>query len=191
MPDNKQYSDLLRSMVEQSVGKTMQTPADFGALRDKINERCGSTLSDSTLKRFWGYVKGYGTTRMSTFNILSRFVGFADWDDFVSYAERGGESSSFVMGESLKAEDLNVGELVVVTYPPDRRCVFRRTADGFVVTESVHSKLNVGDTFRCNTFIIGEPCYLYELSHDGKTGLAYVMGKSKGLTSLTRISGAD
>jgi len=191
MPDNKQYSDLLRSMIEQSVGRTMQTPADFEALKEKINERCGSTLSDSTLKRFWGYVRGYGTIRQSTLNMLSRFVGFADWDDFVNYAERGEESSSFVMGDSVKAEDLEVGELVVVTYPPDRRCEFKRTTDGFVVTKSVHSKLSVGDTFRCNTFIIGEPCYLYDLSHDGKTGLAYVIGKSKGLTTLARGNSVD
>ena len=186
MARNDQYCDLLKSMVEKSVGRKMQNPSDFEALKDEINERCGNALSDSTLKRFWGYVKGYGSTRMSTLNILSRFVGFAGWDDFVNYAERGGEASSFVMGESVKAEDLAEGELVVVTYPPDRRCVFRRTADGFVVVESVNSKLKAGDTFTCNAFIVGEPCYLYNLSHEGKSGLAYVIGKSKGLTMLSR-----
>lgn len=182
----KQHYDTLKKMVEESVGQTIQQPSDFSLLRDKINERCNESLSVSTLKRFWGYVRSYDTVRVSTLNILSRFVGFASWDDFVEYAEKGGEASDFVLGQSLKARDLAVGDVVTVVYPPDRRCSFRRTGEGYVVDLSENSRLKKGDTFKCDTFIIGEPCYLYDLTHGGKSGQTYVIGKNTGLTDVRR-----
>lgn len=186
MTEEKLFYDLLRRMIEQSVGRTMQSPTDFEVLRDKISERCGITLSDSTLKRFWGYVRSYDKVRISTLDSLARFVGFAGWDGFVEYAEKGGETSDFVMGGSLKAADLVAGDAVTVVYPPDRCCVFCRTEDGFVVEQSKNSKLKEGDVFKCDVFIVGEPCYLYDLSHEGKDGLTYVIGKSNGLTSVKK-----
>ena len=186
MTEEKRHYDLLKRKVEKSVGMSMQTPADFDLLKQKIDERDSNALSVSTLKRFWGYVRGYDKVRVSTLDSLARFVGFACWDGFVDYAEKGGETSDFVMGGSLKAADLVAGDAVTVVYPPDRRCVFRRTEDGFVVEQSKNSKLKEGDVFKCDAFIVGEPCYLYDLSHEGKDGLTYVIGKSYGLTSVKK-----
>ena len=57
---------LLREMVEESVARKMKAPADFQFLTGVIQERCKETLGVTTLKRIWGYIDGYNTTRYST-----------------------------------------------------------------------------------------------------------------------------
>lgn len=69
---------VLRQMIEQSIRRSIITPADFAFLRETIAVRCQDTLSDSTLKRIWGYVKGYSSTNAATLSLLARCVGFRE-----------------------------------------------------------------------------------------------------------------
>ena len=71
----------LKQQIEESVGRKMKTSNDFIFLSGTIWERTHENLSSSTLKRLWGYVDGPDTTRDSTLDILSRFLGFNDWPD--------------------------------------------------------------------------------------------------------------
>ena len=96
----------LREMVETSVARKMKTPADFQFLTGVIQERCKETLGVTTLKRIWGYVEGYDTTRYSTLSILARCVGFRDWDDFLVNHNRTGESSNMVLGRAIFPGDI-------------------------------------------------------------------------------------
>jgi len=92
---------LLREMVEESVARKMKAPADFQFLTGVIQERCKETLGVTTLKRIWGYIDGYNTTRYSTLSVLARFVGYRDWDDFLTNYDLTGESSNPVLGRAL------------------------------------------------------------------------------------------
>lgn len=59
----------------------------------------------------------------------------------------------------------------------------------FEVTESINSKLSVGDTFSCNLFIQNEPLYLSNLIHEGYTSLNYVAGENNGVNIRVLIGG--
>ena len=152
---------LLRSMVEESVSRKMKTPADFQFLTGVIQERCKETLGVTTLKRIWGYIDGYDTTRYSTLSVLARCVGFRDWDDFLAHHNQSGESSNMVLGRALYPDEIPQEGLVRIAWSPDRRVLLKHLGDsGFEVMESENSKLKPGDTFHCSCFIIGEPLYL-------------------------------
>ena len=84
MPVNPQHITLLRQLVEESADHKIATSTDFIFLSGEIQGRLKETLSVSTLKRIWGYVDGYASVRPSTLDILARFVGFSDWETFVS-----------------------------------------------------------------------------------------------------------
>lgn len=56
----------LKQMVEDTIPRKIKTPADFTYLSGVIFERCGETISETTLKRIWGYIEGYDTTRFHT-----------------------------------------------------------------------------------------------------------------------------
>ncbi len=175
-------------MVEESVSRKMKTPADFQFLTGVIQERCKETLGVTTLKRIWGYIDGYDTTRYSTLSVLARCVGFHDWDDFLANHGRSGESSNLVLGRAIYPHDIQPEEFVRIAWAPDRRVLLKYLGEGsFVVVESENSKLKPGDTFRCSCFIIGEPLYLDDFVRDGNPPTLFVVGNKGGLTEARLV----
>lgn len=178
----------LREMVEESVSRKMKTPADFQFLTGVIQERCKETLGVTTLKRIWGYVDGYDTTRFSTLSILSRCVGFRDWDDFLANHNRTGESSNLVLGRVLYPDEIPTEGLLRIAWSPDRRVLLRHLGEGsFLVMESENSKLKPGDSFHSSCFIIGEPLYLDNFVRGNNPPTLFVVGNKGGLTEVRRV----
>lgn len=188
MPVNPQHITLLRQLVEESADHAIATSNDFIFLSGEIRGRLNENLSVSTLKRLWGYVDGYASVRQSTLDILARFVGFPDWETFVSdYCEvESVQSSHRVVSESLFAKDLIVGDRVEIQWNPNRRCMLIYMGDNlFEVSESVNAKLKAGARFLCQRFTLNQPLYVDVLDNEGRTEL-FVMGNKGGLTKLSK-----
>lgn len=174
----------LRHRIEDDLKRRMKTPADFIFLSGAIWERTHETMSPTTLKRIWGYIDGADTTRNSTLNILSKFLGFNDWDEFLENINKD-NGSDFVKSKHIKTDDLNVGDCISVAWKPNRRCTFRYLGDyRFIVEKAENSKLKVGNTFSCSLFILGEPLYLNDLVQENKAPVAFVVGNKDGLVEL-------
>lgn len=189
MTINPQHITLLRQRVQESSDHPIATSNDFIFLSGEIQGRLKETLSVSTLKRLWGYVDGYTTVRTSTLDILARFVGFPDWETFVSdYCEvESVQSSRRVTTPSLLADELGVGDRVEICWNPNRRCLLTYQGDKlFQVAESENAKLKAGDLFRCDRFTPNEPLYVYRVGEDGSTEL-FVMGNKGGLTKVCKL----
>ena len=83
---------------------------------------------------------------------------------------------------------LAVGDRLLLTWHPDRRCVIEHQGSGqFRVAEAENTKLAVGDTFECALMMEGEPLYVGNLTHllaDGSTmgPVSYLAGKQGGVT---------
>ena len=182
---NPEISEL-KQQIEKSVGRKMKTSADFTFLSGAIWERTHENLSASTLKRLWGYVDGADTTRNSTLEILSKFLGFKDWDGFLEHIGQNNGSDQ-VTNQHIKTEDLTVGDLISVSWKPNRRCIFRYLGDyRFIVEQAENSKLKVGNTFCCGLFILGEPLYLNDLVQGNNPPVAFVVGNRDGLCELEK-----
>lgn len=183
---NPQHITLMRQLVEESANHTVTTSNDFIFLSGEIQGRLKETLSASTLKRLWGYVEGYASVRTSTLDILARFVGFPDWETFVSdYCEvESVQSSHRVVSKSLYTKDLNVGDQVEIAWNPNRRCQLNYLGNNlFEVIASENAKLKSGDRFLCQRFTMNQPLYVELLTQDGNTEL-FVMGNKGGLTEV-------
>ena len=100
----------LKQRIEESVGRKMKTSTDFTFLSGAIWERTHENLSASTLKRLWGSVDGPDKTRNSTLDILSKFLGFKDWDGFLEHI--GQDNGS----DRVKKQHIKTDDLVVVNY---------------------------------------------------------------------------
>jgi len=74
--------DLLRSAMENAVGRKMKTARDFDFLSEAIFEKLHQSISTSTLKRLWGYLPQYSSTRISTLDLFAQFVDYKDWETF-------------------------------------------------------------------------------------------------------------
>ena len=179
----------LRLDVEREVNKKIRTPYDFEFLVGVIWERSHQTISSTTLKRLWGYIDGADTTRNSTLDVLSKFLGYNDWDGYLAaLKEREGIESSTFDGVGVRTEELSKGQKIDVTWLPNRRCVFRYDGDMQFTVESVaNAKLHVGDTFSAACFLIGQPMFLDNLIHDGGEPVSYVAGSKSGLVGVKII----
>lgn len=89
-------------------------------------------MSPTTLKRLWGYIDGADKTRNSTLEILSRFLGFANWDAFVESISQEGNSNE-VLSPRIKADELKKGDLVKVSWMPNRRCTFHNLSKATIL----------------------------------------------------------
>ena len=179
----------LRKDVEARFGTRPTTPADFESLIAQIWLCLHENIALSTLERLWGYVEGANNTRLSTLNILSRYVGARNWNDYTNHLKEGeyGSSNPFI-AEGIHTKDLQPGQSIEVTWLPNRRGVFRYLGDmRFEVVESVNSKLSVGDTFVSTFFLTGQPLFIDQLVLTGHTTVSYVAGNNGGLQSVVLI----
>ena len=178
----------LRTDIETALKKKLQTPKDFEFLRERIYARLHILVSRTTLMRLWGYVDEEVTPRKGTLDILSRFLGYQDWESYQENASLPKEQqSSPVMSRKLNVNsDLYIGERLRLTWQPDRVCDVEYLGElSFRVIASENTRILPSDTFQCSLIVEGEPLYLDNLRKgDGSTSaetIAYVCGKKTGV----------
>lgn len=187
MESQSSHIEQLKILVAQSAMCDMTKASDFTSLYYQILQRTNKAVSLSTLKRIFGYIDGYDRVRESTLNVLSRFVGYADWHTFVAdYCNvEDNQTSHRVLTQSLAVSSLAEGSRVAIEWNPNRRLVLRHLGqDLFEVVEARNSKIVVGDRFRCNSFTIGHPLYVSDYHHTDNPPTPFVAGKKGGLTKI-------
>ncbi len=179
----------LRTDIEQLMGHAMRTPADFNLLSLQVWNDCHENISPTTLKRLWGYIDGAAIPRHNTLSVLSRLLGYGEWDDYLRQLPiRNNIESELFTGDGIRSSELKKGESIEVAWLPNRCCVFRYEGEQrFTVMESSNSKLQVGDTFAAACFLVGRPMHLDNIVRNGQALMNYVAGKKHGLTYAKRI----
>ena len=178
---------LLKKEVENKMGFSLKAPTNFDALISKVLKETGETLSISTIKRLWGYVSQSSTPRLSTLSILSRFVGYRDFDDFcLKKRIYTSEDSDFIYQTGEQVKDLQIGDELTLEWKPDRFCRIRyEKKDCFRVINAINCKLMKDDTFRASIVAVVHPLYVTELVRNGEFMNDYVAGKTSGLLSIS------
>lgn len=193
MNDTKNIDDSLierlKEYVENVAGFVMSTPKDFENLAQYIFNETGSLLSPTTLKRMWGYLreKELQTPRLSTLNILSKYVGYINYATFCKLQEKDCECvSDFLTNNCLQAKSLLKGDKVKLFWEPDR-CVTVQYIGlcMFKVLASRNSKLSVDDVFICERIVENQPLMLSNLIHENGDPVNYICGKKGGVKFQT------
>ena len=172
----------LTDEIERHVQRVMNTHSDFVWLSQLLHNVTGEYISPTTLKRLWGHQTDYCHPSPYTLNLLSRYLGYADYDAF----KRGlhaDYASSAIQTRCYMSANLSEGDVLTLTWRPDRRMLVRYVGnDSFEVVEVENSKLYVGDTFTCQSFVEGEMAVLSNLYHQGKGPFVYLIGKQGGVS---------
>ncbi len=176
----------LLSEVEKKYGRRIATTTDFESLSVVIEHQTGELLSSSTLKRLWGYVTLNPTPRISTLNILSRFIGHRDFKTFCqSLTDSKIFSSTFFSSRHLTVSDLAEMTKVTIGWAPDRIVEIRYLGQFlFEVERSINSKLKSGDRFELSDIILGYPLSISRILRNGEYTPAYVAGQNGGINLL-------
>lgn len=172
--------------VEKKYGRTLATTTDFEALSVVIEHQVGEMLSSSTLKRLWGYVSLNPTPRVTTLDILSRFVGYKN---FKMFCEGLKESKSFVStfftARYQTVAELMTGVHITIGWAPNRLVKLKYLGDfQFEVVTSENSQLMSGDRFELSEIIVGYPLYISRILRNGAYTPSYVAGHQNGINLL-------
>lgn len=188
MPQEIPEIALLLQEVESKYGRKICTSTDFESLSVVIEHEIGEYISSSTLKRLWGYVTLKPTPRISTLDVLSRYIGHQSFAEYREALKRSGAvESAFFTTPYLSAADLQAGERVLIGWAPNRLVTLEfEGVDSFRVLASENSKLRRGDSFRAAQFLLGYPLYIDRIHRTDGTTPSYVAGKNGGLNRLEK-----
>ena len=161
----------------------MSVPSDFDVLQAAITHDTCEYISVNTLKRLWGYNNSYATCRRFTLNVLSRYCGCNDWDDWVN-SNTSNATSQLYLSDRLATEELTPGTLVQLTWSPGRNVVVAYHGNyEFEVLESINAKLVAGDRFKCQGFVSGQPLVLNNVMlQQTNRQVGYIAGKQGGIS---------
>lgn len=175
--------------VESRYGKRLNTSTDFDEFSLYLEKNNFGTISPSTLKRLWGYVNDIRRPRISTLDTLSIFLGHETFEAFVKDMKTSFKyNSSFFSANQVVSADLSEGTELMIGWAPDRLLRLRYLGDSFYeVTESVNSKIEVGDRFMTGCFFKEIPLYLPYILREGEQTSPFIAGRNGGLSCLKII----
>ncbi len=189
MHDSQYYLECLRQDLEHKVGRTMKTPSDFNVLNLEIQKVMKDSPSTSTLKRLWAYVPDSTSRSMTTLNVLSRFLGYRDWQHYIENLMRSNRiESSFITSTTLLAANLVPGDIVECEWNPGRHLTMEFLgANRFRVVSARMAKLQVGYTFTAMIFSKGNAFFASDVMNGEIVLGNYVAAEKTGLTALRYI----
>ena len=181
--------DYLLEQVEKRYGRGIHTTKDFESLSVIIERDTNELISSSTLKRMWGYVTLKPIPRISTLDILSRFIGHRDFRQFCETVQHSPAfCSGFLTETSFDTRRIPAGKKLAVGWKPDRLVTLEAMGEGrFRVTESLHSHLKPGDEFNLGILAPGYPMFIGSILRDGEHTPPYLAGRDGGITTLREL----
>lgn len=184
--EEKNYHETLKADIEKIAMRKIAVKRDFEYLSAHIMDRTGAYISPITLRRFWGELAGgkYNVQpRRYTLDVLARYTGNANYEQFVQNIEnRSSTESGFIPNEYLITSTLRKGVQLQIAWTPGHHIIAEYLGcEMFCIIESHKSKLSKGDTFQADTMTQGEPLYLNRLIHNGGVPCRYVCGRDNGV----------
>lgn len=182
----------LRSQVKSKSGLALDTHFHFIQLVSELEKELREHMSETTLERVWGYsTRGYDTVSRRTLDVLSRYVGAKNWDDFcLNLRTQKKRESDLFLTKVILSQSLEVGTRLLVGWQPNRICEIRYLGNNrFEALRTENSSIQPGDKFSCILFEKGRELYMDLFQRADEIGepnpsARYVVGQQNGLTTL-------
>lgn len=176
------FSPFIQKQLKHKSGVDFQDPSDAAQLALDIETVTGEHMGVNTMKRLLGMIDDEREPRVSTLNIVARYLGYADWEELRLFDN--GSNSDFGDDEEgvLVASSLSEGSRLSISYAPDRVVRLCHLRDEhFVVEHSANSKLKEGDEIVVTHFVKGYPLLVGEVIRNGRSLGRFVAGRERGI----------
>lgn len=190
MEVEKNLLETLKARVAIKFGNTPRTPTDFNLLSSEITKVTGLTIGISTLKRIWGYVPSNHGTTYSTLSLLSKYVGYSDWDAFQKYVvnktDSAKDETSGFGNAIIMSEVLTIGTEIELQWSGDKMAVLRKIEekDKFRLMATKNIKLQPGDTGRISNIALGSPLIIMNVKRKERNFGIYTGATGSGICSI-------
>lgn len=163
--------------LSNRAGCDVTTTAGATTLCYDIEKVTGERLSLNTVKRLTGVLQYKSASRVSTLDIIARYLGFESWRLYVANGVSViPHTSAFVKKDRyITMRNLPEGQQVAITWAPKRLLKIRHKGAGcYEVEESVNGKLRTGDLIQLAEIGEGSPLIALEVERSGISLGSYV-----------------
>lgn len=174
-------SPYITELLREKSGVEIRLSRDCEQLALDIESATGEHIGVNTMKRLLGFIADEREPRISTLDVIARYLGYAHWDALRLMDEHC-SNSAFDDRDEYLACYLVVDQQVLITYPPKRRVTIVNLGDNrFRVVKSENSKLLVGDLLTLTHIVRGFPLLVSEVIRDGQNLGTFTAGKAQGI----------
>ncbi|GGH15798.1 hypothetical protein [Mucilaginibacter phyllosphaerae] len=89
-----QYIEVLKTAVLEKSGFSTITPCDCKAISNLIYNQTKFSISETTLKRIYGFAYSKFKPSLFTINVMAKYCGYQGWDDFCHQQEQTPQTSA-------------------------------------------------------------------------------------------------
>ena len=177
--------------MEYTLDHPITTFSDLKFLAWNISEKTGEKVYPEIFRPIWNIEDdGSIPILISTLRILSEYINSKEWNNFknlLSINEELAQNNIFLY-DKLSVDQLNPGNQIEIGWGKVSYCYMEYSGnDNFYVHQSIHTKLEHGDTFKCKQFALHQPLTLSNLSTKEDSGLILVLGQKEGIKSIQVI----
>jgi len=175
------FSPYVTDLLKQKSNKDFRLSADCEYLALDIETVTGEHIGVNTLKRLLGFIGDERVPRVSTLDVIARYLGFDSWDVLSVYDSQS-NSSFESSAEEIRVGDLSAGQHIQINYLPDREIVLEYLGGNrFRVEKSINSKLTAGDELTITHIVQYYPLLVSGVIRDGNSLGSFTAGKAQGI----------
>ena len=176
------FSPYVTNLLKQKSSRDFRLSSDCEYLVLDVESVTGEHIGVNTLKRLLGFIDDEREPRISTLDVIARYLGFENWDVLSIYDSRS-NSSFDSSAEEIRVSDLSAGQCIQICYLPDRQIeIVYLGANHFRVMKSLNSKLKTNDQLTITHIVQGYPLLVSEVFRDGKPLGSFTAGKAQGIS---------
>ena len=175
------FSPYVTTLLKQKSGHDIRLSADCEYLALDIESVTGEHIGVNTLKRLLGFIDDERDPRVSTLDIIARYLGFSSWDELRIYDDKSNSSFESTSDE-IRVSDLTTGQKIQISYQPDRQLIIEYQGNNtFLILSSKNSKLQNDDQIIITHIVSGYPLLVSEVIRHGQSLGSFTAGKAQGI----------
>lgn len=156
--------------LEKQCGRKMMRSADCEFLALDIESVTREHIGVNTIKRLLGFINDERNARITTLDIIARYLGCETWEHLLELDREYSGSSFEQRRDEVIVRRLKPGRRIRIYYPPNREVTIEYQGDSrFFVVESKNSKLLPGDLLTINNIIERYPLLVNDVIRDGQS----------------------
>ena len=178
------FTPYIIELLGKKCGRSIRIPADCEHLALDIESKTKVHIGATTLKRLTGLASDEREPHTTTLDAIARYLGYKNWKELAEIAAKSNSALDCHENET-RSVNLRKGCKVEVTYQPNRRIVFTYLGENrYVVSDSINSKLQKGDTMNIFNFVLNHPFFAQDVQRDNNNLGEYTGAIISGITSI-------
>lgn len=174
-------SPYITELLREKSGNEIRLSRDCELLALDVESVTGEHIGVNTMKRLLGFIADEREPRTSTLDIIARYLGYDEWEA-LRLIDANSSNSSFGDRDEYLACYLEIGQRVLISYPPNRTLTIENQGENhFIVLESENSKLQKGDQLTLTHLVRGYPLLVAGVMREGRSLGAFTAGKAQGI----------